>query len=160
MSIDITPWQRESCVEHTRLLLDSYRRWIGRELLLPRGRPVDDARGLFEAPFVVVSHGTQPDPILNYGNRTALELWEMDLQTLLGTPSRLTAEPVHRDERARLLERTTRDGFVDDYSGIRITASGRRFRIARAIVWNLVGADGRYAGQAATFDKWEWLEQE
>lgn len=158
MSNELNPCLRKGWVEHTQLLLDSYRHWIGRDLLSPRGRPAEDARALFLAPFVVVSHDTQPDPILNYGNRTALELWEMDLDTLLRTPSRLTAEPVHRDERARLLARTTRDGFVDDYSGIRITATGRRFRIARATVWNLVDTSGQYAGQAATFDAWDWLQ--
>jgi len=145
--------------EHTRLLLDSYRRWIGRELLERHASSTNDARMLFEAPFVVVSHGTQADPILNYGNQAALNLWEMDLETLLRTPSRLTAEPVHRDERARLLERTTRDGYVDDYSGIRITATGRRFRINQAIVWNLIDANGRFAGQAATFSEWDWLDK-
>lgn len=155
---EITYWHREGCVEHTRLLLDSYRRWLGNELLSPRRSPAEDAKGLFEAPFVVVSHGTEDDPILNYGNQAALNLWEMDLETLLRTPSRLTAEPVHRDERARLLERTTRDGFVDDYSGIRVTSTGRRFRIARAIVWNLIDEGGGFSGQAATFDRWEWLE--
>jgi hypothetical protein len=61
---------------------------------------------------------------------------------------------VHRDERARLLERTHRDGYVDDYAGIRISQSGRRFRIEQAIVWNLVDAAGQHYGQAATFDTW------
>ena len=70
------------------------------------------------------------------------------------TPSRLTAEPMHRDERARLLERTCRDGYVDDYSGIRISQSGRRFRVEQAIVWNLVDAAGHLRGQALTFDTW------
>ncbi|MBL8849258.1 MAG: MEKHLA domain-containing protein [Planctomycetaceae bacterium] len=158
MSNDLQPWRGDEWVSHTQLLLNSFRRWTGRELLTQCGTPTEDARALFEAPFVVVSHGTQPDPILNYGNWTALELWEMDLDTLLQTPSRLTAEPVHRDERAQLLKRTTRDGFVDDYSGIRITSTGRRFHIATAIVWNLIDADGRFAGQAATFDHWDWIE--
>lgn len=139
---------------HTQLLLDSYRRWLGRELIPRDGSAEDQARGLFEAPFVVVSHGTQADPILNYANRTALELWEMDIPALLQTPSRLTAEPVHRDERARLLERTTRNGYVDDYQGIRISSTGRRFRIEQAIVWNLVDAAGAFRGQAATFSRW------
>lgn len=158
MANEITYCQREGCVEHSRLLLDSYRRWLGEELLARRETPQADAHSLFEAPFVVVSHGTEDDPILNYGNQAALDLWEMDLDTLLQTPSRLTAEPVHRDERARLLERTTRDGFVDDYSGIRVTSTGRRFQITRAIVWNLIDEEANYAGQAATFDRWEWLE--
>ena len=61
------------------------------------------------------------------------------------------------DERARLLERTRRDGFVDDYRGVRITADGRRFMIEQAIVWNLRGPDGEHAGQGATFSRWTWL---
>jgi hypothetical protein len=143
--------------DHVQILLDSYRHWLGRELIPRDGSPEDQARRLFEAPFVVVSHGTQSDPILNYGNRAALELWEFDLPRLLATPSRLTAEPMHRDERASLLERTRRDGYVDDYRGIRITATGRRFRIEQAIVWNLRGPNGEDAGQAATFSHWIWL---
>ncbi len=139
---------------HTQLLLDSYRRWLGVDLIPRSGSAAVQAEALFDAPFVVVSHGTQSDPILNYANRTALTLWEMDIPALLQTPSRLTAEPVHRDERARLLERTTQNGYVDDYRGIRISSTGRRFRIEQAIVWNLVDAAGAFRGQAATFSHW------
>lgn len=143
--------------EHVQVLLDSYRHWLGHELVPRDGSAEGQARRLFDAAFVVVSHGTQSDPILNYGNRAALELWEIDIPTLLVTPSRLTAEPMHRDERARLLERTRRDGYADDYSGIRITTTGRRFRIEQAVIWNLRGAAGEHVGQAATFSRWEWL---
>jgi MEKHLA domain len=152
------PWRAQDWIDHTQILLDSYRRWTGGDLMSRAGSPLDQSQAMFEAPFVVVSHGIQPDPILNYGNRTALTLWEMDLDTLLETPSRLTAEPVHRDERARLLERTARDGFVDDYQGIRISRTGRRFRIDRATVWNLVDAEGHRIGQAATFSEWQFLK--
>ncbi|HEY1064497.1 MAG TPA: MEKHLA domain-containing protein, partial [Pirellulales bacterium] len=94
-------------------------------------------------------------------NHTALTLWEMDVETITRTPSRLTAEPVHRDERARLLERTARDGYVDDYQGVRISSTGRRFRIEQAIVWNLFAAKSgsEPAGQAATFNSWTPLPE-
>ena len=141
---------------HVRILLDSFAARLGRELI-ERTDDETDARPLFEAPLVVVSHGTEADPVLNYGNRTALELWETDWATLTSLPSRLTAEPMHRDERARLLERTTRDGYVDDYRGIRVSSRGRRFLIERAIVWNLADAAGRAVGQAATFHEWKFL---
>lgn len=144
--------------ELTAMLLDSYARWLGEELIERSGDARTDAERLFAAPRVVVAHGTQADPILCYGNRMALELWETDLDALLAMPSRLTAEPMHRDERARLLERTTRDGFVDDYRGIRISRTGRRFEIAQAIVWNLVDRAGNDAGQAATFSEWKRLD--
>lgn len=152
-----SPWTQHDWIAHTQILLDSYRRWTGTELIPRVSEANEEARILFEAPFIVVSHGIQDDPILNYGNRQALDLWEMEIETLLQTPSRLTAEPVHRDERARLLERTARDGYVDDYAGIRISSTGKRFRIHRATVWNLVDREGHAVGQAATFSEWEPL---
>ena len=140
--------------EHAQLLLESFAKLLGRELVSREGSAAEQTERLFHAPFVVVSHGTQVDPILNYGNAAALALWEMTPEQLTQTPSRLTAEPLHRDERARLLERTRRDGYVDDYSGVRISATGKRFRIERAIVWTLTDAAGTHLGQAAMFDSW------
>ena len=108
------PWNRPEQIAQVQLLLDSFARLLGRDLVTRDAPPAEQARRLFESPFVVVSHGTEADPVLNYANATALRLWEMDWATFVQTPSRLTAEPVHRDERARLLERTHRDGYVDD----------------------------------------------
>jgi hypothetical protein len=153
------PWQEDNWIEHTQILLNSYRRFVGVDLFARDGSDEDQSRALFEAPFVVVSHGTQTDPILNYGNQAAIDLWEMELEALLKTPSRMTAEPVYRDERALLLERTSRDGFVDDYKGIRIASTGRRFLIEKAIVWNLVNDEGDRVGQAATFSDWVFLDE-
>jgi hypothetical protein len=150
-------WQRESVIAQSVVMADSYRLCTGRELLPGARDPRELARGLFEAPFVVVSHGTEVDPVLNYGNSAALALWEMTWDELTRTPSRLTAEAPERAERERLLAAVTARGFIDDYSGVRISRSGRRFRITRATVWNLVAADGSPCGQAATFRDWEFL---
>lgn len=151
-------YQTPDWIRRTQVVLDSYRKWLGKELVPRDGDVQTQAERLFEADFVVVAHGTEEDPILNYGNRTALKLWEMDLERFLQTPSRLTAEPMHRDERAELLEQTRRQGYCADYRGIRISARGRRFRIHRATVWNLVEG-GKPAGQAATFAEWEFLPE-
>jgi hypothetical protein len=142
---------------HTECLLRSFKHWTGRELLPAADSDVEPAEKLFQAPFVLVSHGTQADPILNYGNQAALALWEMTWAELTAIPSRLTAEAPNREERARLLAEVTRHGFIDDYSGVRISKSGRRFRIQQATVWNLLTAEGLACGQAATFEHWEFL---
>lgn len=144
-------------VKRGAALLRSYHRWTGRHLIEPAGDAVRDARALFEAPFVVVSGGPEQDQMLNYANLAALALWEMDWDTLNRTPSRLTAEPMHRDERAEFLRRVREKGFIDDYSGIRISSTGQRFRIRQATVWNVIDGEGCYAGQAATFSSWEFL---
>lgn len=144
-------------VPHTLCLARSFKKWTGRDLLPGNFSPPELAEQIFDATFVVVSHGTQADPILNYGNHTALELWEMSLAEFTKTPSRLTAEAPNREERARLLAAVTRNGFTDDYSGIRISKSGRRFEISRAIVWNLISETGAPCGQAATFADWKFI---
>jgi MEKHLA domain len=99
----------------------------------------------------------EADPVLNYGNAAALALWEMSWVELTRTPSRLTAKAPNREERARLLATVTARGFIDDYSGVRISKTGRRFKISRATVWNLLTADGHPCGQAAMFGEWEFL---
>jgi len=150
-------WQTDLVVTHTTRLARSLKHFTGRELLSGPTDPRDLAKKVFTAPFVLVSHGTEADPVLNYGNRTALVLWEMTWAELTRTPSRFTAEAPNREERARLLAEVTARGFIDDYSGVRISKSGRRFRIARATVWNLITETGKPCGQAAMFDRWEFI---
>jgi len=151
------PWLSPAGIERAVAIHLSHRIRTGRDLLMATGSPGDLAKVLFHAPFVLVAHGIEPDPVLNYGNRAALDLWEMDWETLIQTPSRLTAEPLEREERTRLLAEVTRNGFIAHYAGIRISSSGRRFRIAGATVWNVQDAAGHPVGQAATFDRWEFL---
>jgi len=129
---------------HEALLRDSFRRVVGRELHPP------DAP-LFDAPFIVCSHNTDRDPVFTYGNQAALDLFEMDWNTFTKLPSRLSAEPVHQSERRRLLDEVSAHGFIENYGGVRVSASGQRFRVTDATVWNLVDERGQLRGQAATF---------
>ncbi|MCM3630688.1 MEKHLA domain-containing protein [Paenibacillus glycanilyticus] len=87
----------------------------------------------------------------------ALELWEMGWEQLTSTPSRLTAEPMERAERDRFFTQVTANAYVDNYTGIRISSSGRRFYIVNATVWNLVDEQGIYRGQAATFVDYKYI---
>ena len=150
-------WQADVVKVQTARIERSLKHWTGRELLPGISDPVERAQKVFEASFVLVSHDMEADPILNYGNAAALALWEMSWEELTRTPSRLTAETPNREERARLLDAVTKRGFIDDYSGVRISKSGRRFRISRATVWNLNSENGEPCGQAAMFDKWEYI---
>jgi hypothetical protein len=152
-----TIWQNPAVIAQTQLIARSLDHWTGRALLPGLFNPLGLAKNVFHAPFVLVSHGTEADPILNYGNAAALALWEMEWEELTRTPSRLTAEAPNREERARLLAAVTARGFIDDYSGIRISKTGRRFKIARATVWNLLTEENKSCGQAAMFGEWEFL---
>ncbi len=150
-------WLNDSVVAQTQIIARSLKHWTGRELFPEKFSPAELAKKVFHAPFVLVSHGTEADPVLNYGNAAALVLWEMPWAELTRTPSRLTAEAPNREERARLLAAVTQRGFIDDYSGVRVSKTGRRFRIAQATVWNLLSETGQPCGQAAMFAHWELL---
>ncbi|WP_295455836.1 MEKHLA domain-containing protein [uncultured Thiodictyon sp.] len=144
--------------DHIGLLRRSYRHLTGRDLIDSGLTDQAAALALFEAPFALLSHGTQADPILAYGNRTVLRLFELTWEQLTAMPSRYTAQAPNRQERARLLQQVTARGYIDDYCGVRVAASGRRFMIENACVWNLVDAGGACHGQAATFSHWRYLE--
>lgn len=153
----LTPW----ILAHNELLCASYRQLTGRSLL---GQEQGDAlageqlaRALYAADVAIVSHDTASDPVFNYANRQAQALFGYDWEQFVRLPSRLSAEPMLREARADLLERVARDGYVDDYAGVRVTGDGQRFMIARATVWNLQDADGIYRGQAACIHEWHML---
>ena len=149
--------QQDALLWHSQRILECYRILTGENLLSVEGESNVAAQALYAAPFVVVAHGTEVDPVLFYGNEAALRLWEMEWSEFTRTPSRLTAEAPEREERARLLAQVSAHGFIRNYSGIRISRTGVRFRIRHATVWNLFEADGSPCGQAATFAHWEWL---
>ena len=151
-------WQSHSIIQWTQLLLDSYYHWTKQDLIKRGTTHLEQSKQLFQSPFVVVSHGLQDDPILNYGNRAALALWEMSWEELTSAPSRLTSEPINQEERAQMLQRAAQNGFIDDYRGVRISKTGNRFLVERAIVWNVVDTQGHHHGQAATFSQWFFLE--
>jgi hypothetical protein len=143
--------------EHAELLISSYHQLTGKDLVEKELTDLKKYRALYEAPYGVVSHNTEPDPLFNYGNKTALRLFQMEWSAFTNLPSRKSAEPVNRAERERLLARVTKDGFIDDYRGIRISSTGVRFRIEHATVWNVINAKGVYCGQAAVFYNWTAL---
>ena len=92
--------------------------------------------------------------MFTYGNRQALIMFEMSWSELTALPSRLSAEPVSQAERNRLLADVTARGFVEHYSGVRISRTGRRVLIKDVTIWNLLNENSEYCGQAATYPEW------
>ncbi len=129
-------WEDLAIIAWTELLLDNYERLIGRSLLPRIGTGKEQSKMLFYAPFVLVSHGTQTNPIFNYGNRCALDLWGLTWQELLTTPSRATVEgeEIKIEERQKMLDLVKKQGYINDYHGVRITKNGQLFRIEKAMV--------------------------
>ena len=133
-------------------------RLTGRDLAYGLDLSEGLAAAVRRAPFVLVAHDRSPDPVFVYGNDTALALFETDWWSFTRLPSRLSAEPDAQHERERLLQGVAERGYISDYRGVRVSATGRRFAIEDAVVWDVVDDHGTLRGQAALFDRWTHLE--
>ncbi len=149
-------WKRPAIISWSQILVDSFQQLTGNKLV-ELETPEKMAKALFFAPFAIVSHGIQTDPIFNYGNQTALKLWEITWDNFTTMPSKLSAEAENRETRAVMLQQAATKGYIDNYRGVRISTTGKRFLIEKAIVWNLQDSEGKKCGQAATFSHWTFL---
>ncbi|MDB4165703.1 MEKHLA domain-containing protein [Gammaproteobacteria bacterium] len=142
--------------QHVRLLMQSYCALLGRPII--DGVDVPSVQQVCNADFALVSHGTEPDPLFNFGNDLALTLFERSFEDFVQLPSRKSSGQTRDEDRIRLLYEVTRNGFIENYSGVRVSASGRKFEISNAVVWNVVDEHEVYRGQAAKISTWRYLD--
>jgi hypothetical protein len=130
--------------------VSSLQKLTGKNLIFSNDQ-INLGRLLYEAPFVVLAHDKSEDPIFFYGNLKAQEVFEMTWAELIHLPSRYSAEFANQAARQHLLDEVALNGFIDNYSGTRISKTGRKFQIQNATVWNLINQDSQIIGQAASF---------
>lgn len=147
-------------IRHSLRLWQSFEHWTGRPMaeLQNSANPLELAEALFQASFVLVSHGTEADPIFNYGNQQALQLWELDWTTFTQMPSRQTVDPMEQAERSLLLAEARAKGYISNYKGIRTSSTGRQFWIENVILWDVLDEQNQRCGQAAMFDQWRFID--
>lgn len=138
-------------------ILDSHRDRVGSELVERSGSAEEDALRLRELDAVVLSHDGGDDPVFVYANNAAAALWRMSIEELIGMPSRLSAPPERREERAGMLADAASTGVLRGYSGERIAKDGTRFVIEDATLWTVDGYPDR-PGQAVVFSRWHVVD--
>lgn len=134
----------------------SYARAVGKPLV-PATSGAELVTQLARARFVFLSHDTQPQPVYTFGNALALQLWEMTWDEFTSLPSNRCAEPMHREQREQFLREVAERGVACGYSGVRISKTGRRFRIEDVTCWNVTDSHGTFLGQAACYPRWTFL---
>lgn len=156
------PWLTPAGQALAGLLLSSHQQAFGTPLiagLAADASPQLMAQELFAAEVVVLAHdgadpSGDPGPRLTYANRAALGLWQRPWETMVGMPSRLTAEPAEQPSRSQALMAARALKALTGYRGIRIDSLGRRFQIDGARLWTLRDGGGQPCGQAAAFSSW------
>jgi hypothetical protein len=144
----------EILMGHSLLLAQSFLKATGRKLI--NCLETELSQKLYTAPFALLSHGTEIDPIFNYANLKAQELWQMPWDEFITTPSRLSAEPMLQEQREKVMNEVKDKGFIENYTGIRINKTGQRFDIKNTTIWNIYDEVNNYVGQAAMFTDWQY----
>jgi hypothetical protein len=153
------PYLKIETIQQSLYIIKSYQQLIGKQMIEKDATlsPADISYLLYHAPFVVLSHSNDVDPIFNYANLMAQQLFEMDWKTIIGMPSRLSAQKISQEERAILVKTAQEKGYIDNYFGVRISAKGKLFQIENTLLWNLVDENNQFIGQAAIFRDWSYM---
>jgi hypothetical protein len=117
----------------------------------------EQAKQVFHAKYCLLAHNGASDPVFNYANQPALNLFEMPWEEFTNMPSKYSAESDERAKREQLLKDVAAKGFSQNYSGVRISKTGKRFEIKNAIIWNVYNNENKRIGQAAMFDKYAYV---
>jgi hypothetical protein len=117
----------------------------------------EQAKQAFNSDYVLLAHNGAIEPIFNYANQSALRLFEMSWEEFTNMPSKYSAESDERGKREKFLADVAKKGYSKDYSGIRISKTGRRFKIKNVILWNVYDSENNRIGQAAVFDEYYYL---
>lgn len=133
---------------------DSLQRFTGASLFQKLNLPEGDTQQLHaNTRYLVLSHGTEEDPIYCYFNRAALDAFERDPQEISSLPSRYSAPPEGRTPRTALLEDTLQNQYQQLPPLIRVTKTGQLFRVPDVVLWNIYNDQGDLVGQTACADR-------
>ena len=86
--------------------------------------------------YVLISHGTEDDPIYNFSNIAGLEAFHRTWEEVRKIPSRESVVLQSSDEKIRisLMKNVTANGFVEGATGIRVRGDGQFIRLVDAVV--------------------------
>ncbi len=133
-------------------MLENLKRWTKYDLIKDYGFSLETlSEQVFNADFYLLSHNTESDPVLTYGNKQVLAQWEVSWEELITMHSKDTAKPIDQSDRSIVMAQVKAHNYINGYSGIRVSKTGKEFQILDGIVWNLFANDGTFYGQAAWF---------
>jgi hypothetical protein len=143
--------------EYVHLITHSLKKLANIEIVDFSLSPEEQAKQAFNSNYVLLAHNAANEPIFNYANQTALNLFEMSWHEFTSMSSKYSAESDQREKREKFLADVTQNGYSTNYSGIRISKTGKKFEIKNVTLWNVYDSKNNRIGQAALFHEYNYL---
>jgi len=107
--------------------------------------------------YILITHGTEENPIFNFGNQAALSAFYRSWESLtaMASAQSVVLRSIDEEMRIELMRKVTTENYVEGASGIRIRGDGTFIKLIDAVVWNCFNEDGTVIGQAAFFDRYK-----
>ncbi len=154
-----SPWLTPEQLKLANWILKSHQVAFKRPLFAHHNYQIPNrtiSQELFALSQPVIAHDSSQDPLLNYINATALQIWHRRWKEMIDMPSKLTAPIEEQKHRAIALSQAQNKSSVEGYRGVRINSRQQKFQINNARIWTIWNDEGTACGQAATFTSW-WL---
>lgn len=104
--------------------------------------------------YAVLSHDTAGDPVYNYGNRAAVEVFKWPEDEFYQLPSRYSApDGTIRNSRSTDIQDAIDSDLKTIALAIRQTKHGELFQLTDVMLWNVYDDDGHRVGQTAIYDR-------
>ncbi len=142
---------KREVIEWCSLLTQSFNNVVKKPFIDLNTSPEAVAKTLYHHPSIILSHKFYDVPRFCFANAAAQNLFGYSWDEFIGMESSKSAEAEAQEDREKLLARANKHGFIDDYSGVRITKDGSRFRISNVTLWNIFDRAQNKVGQAAIF---------
>ena len=155
----LAPFAHPQTVTWTSHLASSFARRLHRPLdpALEGLPPLEYAKGLYQGPYVVLSHDA--DMKYNFANVCGQKLWGYDWNQYMGMDSwRSTpaSEAEAMEGRRKLWAHMDEYGVMHDFRGLRVAGDGTLFTIEGVTVWTVDDDEGIFLGHAVIFDTWTY----
>jgi hypothetical protein len=154
------PWADEVSNLLLGLVGISHKKYLARPLLEPEPSEEQRAAAIWEAPFVLMVHDDSEACLLEYGNRAAMALFEMEYLDFFGTSSFALVHPDAEVQQEWIWSLRDAEERFEKYvvvPRLRLMAASGRALVARdALVFRVDSLEDEPIGQAVVFSKWQF----
>ncbi len=154
------PWADEVSTLLLGLVSISHKKYLAKPVLEPEPSEEQRAAAFWEVPFVLMVHDDSEQCLLEYGNKAALALFEMEYLDFFGTSSFAIVAPDETVQQDWIWAMRDVEERFEKYTVVpklrMMSSTGRPFVAKDVLVFRVDSLEDEPIGQAVMFSKWQY----